>query len=105
MRILHIIGTLDLNWGGPVESLRQMTKELKRAGHQSEILTLDMKNPNVEAGFSELKGTERSLYFSSGFQANIGVLQAFLEEGDVVFSDELNHASLIDGIRLSKAKK
>lgn len=59
----------------------------------------------VEQRFAKWKGTENSLYFSSGYQANIGVMQTFLESNDVVFSDELNHASLIDGIRLSKCEK
>lgn len=59
----------------------------------------------VEKQFAAWKSAERSLYFNSGYQANIGVLQTFPEETDVVFSDEFNHASLIDGIRLSKARK
>ena len=59
----------------------------------------------AENRFAEFKKTERSLFFSSGYAANIGVLTAFLEAGDVVFSDELNHASLIDGIRLAKAER
>jgi 8-amino-7-oxononanoate synthase len=59
----------------------------------------------VERQFAEWKKTARALYFNSGYQANIGVLQTFLEEHDVVFSDELNHASLIDGMRLSKCRK
>jgi 8-amino-7-oxononanoate synthase len=60
---------------------------------------------DVEQKFAEWKGTAGSLYFSSGYQANIGIMQTFLEKEDVVFSDELNHASLIDGIRLSKCRK
>lgn len=59
----------------------------------------------VERQFAAWKSAERALYFNSGYQANIGLLQAFLEDGDVVFSDEFNHASLIDGIRLSRARK
>ena len=59
----------------------------------------------VENEFAKFKGTERSLYFATGYQANTGLFQTFLEEGDAVFSDELNHASIIDGIRLSKAEK
>lgn len=59
----------------------------------------------VERKFAEFKGTERALFFGSGYAANIGVLATFLEAGDVVFSDELNHASLIDGVRLSKAAR
>ena len=59
----------------------------------------------IEKRFARFKQTESSLYFSSGYAANIGLLTAFLEEGDVVFTDELNHASLIDGMRLSKARR
>ncbi|MCO6510281.1 MAG: 8-amino-7-oxononanoate synthase [Aridibacter famidurans] len=59
----------------------------------------------VESEFAKFKGTQRSLYFATGYQANLGIFQTLLEEGDVVFSDELNHASIIDGIRLSKAGK
>ncbi|MGC2235972.1 MAG: 8-amino-7-oxononanoate synthase [Pyrinomonadaceae bacterium] len=59
----------------------------------------------VERQFAAWKNAERALYFNSGYQANIGILQTFLEETDIVFSDEFNHASLIDGIRLSRARK
>ncbi len=59
----------------------------------------------VEQRFAGWKGTENSLYFATGYQANLGLLQTFLEKEDVVFSDELNHASLIDGIRLSNCRK
>lgn len=59
----------------------------------------------VEKRFAEFKRAENAVYFGSGYQANIGLLTAFLEAGDVVFSDELNHASIIDGIRLSKAAR
>jgi 8-amino-7-oxononanoate synthase len=58
----------------------------------------------VERRFARFKGTERSLYFGSGYLANIGVLSALPESSDVIFSDELNHASLIDGMRLSRAR-
>jgi 8-amino-7-oxononanoate synthase len=58
----------------------------------------------VERTFARFKGVERSLYFSSGYLANLAVLTAFPEPGDVIFSDERNHASLIDGIRLSRAR-
>ena len=59
----------------------------------------------VESRFAEFKGTERSLYFSSGYLANIALLTTLPEAGDVIFSDELNHASLIDGTRLSRARR
>jgi len=60
---------------------------------------------SLERRFATFKRTGAALYFSSGYLANLGVLTTFLEEGDVVFSDELNHASLIDGLRLSPARR
>ena len=59
----------------------------------------------VERRFAEFKGTESALFFSSGYLANLAVLTTLPEAGDVVFSDSLNHASLIDGVRLSKADR
>ena len=59
----------------------------------------------VEEKFARFKGTEQSLYFSSGYLANLAVLTTFPEDGDVIFSDERNHASLIDGARLSRARR
>jgi 8-amino-7-oxononanoate synthase len=59
----------------------------------------------VEDKFARFKGTERSLYFSSGYLANLAVLTTFPEAGDVIYSDERNHASFIDGARLSRARR
>jgi 8-amino-7-oxononanoate synthase len=59
----------------------------------------------LERAFADFKGTERSLYFSSGYLANLAVLTTFAEAGDVIASDQRNHASLIDGIRLSAARR
>jgi 8-amino-7-oxononanoate synthase len=59
----------------------------------------------IEARFAQFKGTERALYFSSGYLANLAVLTTFPEEGDTIHSDALNHASLIDGVRLSRARR
>ncbi len=58
----------------------------------------------LEKKIAELKGTETALVFNSGFQANTGLLSTLVGEGDLIFSDDLNHASLIDGCRLSRAK-
>ena len=59
----------------------------------------------AEAAFAQFAGTEAALYFGSGYAANIGLLSSVLKPGDTVCSDALNHASLIDGIRLSGARK
>jgi 8-amino-7-oxononanoate synthase len=59
----------------------------------------------IEQRFAAFKGTEASLYFSSGYLANLAVLSTFPQAGDVIFSAERNHASLIDGMRLSKARR
>jgi 8-amino-7-oxononanoate synthase len=59
----------------------------------------------LESDFARFAGTDAALYFGSGYAANLGLLGSLLKPGDVVFSDALNHASLIDGMRLSKAFK
>ena len=59
----------------------------------------------IEQRFAAFKGTERSLYFSSGYLANLAVLATLPEAGDVIYSDERNHASIIDGVRLSRAAR
>lgn len=58
----------------------------------------------LEQKIAEFKGTETALIFNSGYAANIGIIPSISDEGDVIFSDELNHASIIDGCRLSKAR-
>jgi 8-amino-7-oxononanoate synthase len=59
----------------------------------------------VEEEFARFIGVEAALYFGSGYAANVGLLTSLLTKNDLVFSDESNHASLIDGMRLSGARK
>jgi len=58
----------------------------------------------LEDRLAHFKGADACLLFGSGFLANLGVVSALAREGDVVFSDALNHASIVDGCRLSRAE-
>jgi 8-amino-7-oxononanoate synthase len=57
--------------------------------------------PQLENRLARFKQTEAALVFSTGYQANLGVISALMDSQDIAFSDELNHASIIDGCRLS----
>lgn len=57
----------------------------------------------LEERIASFKSTESAIIFSSGYLANIGTISSLVGEGDIVYSDELNHASIIDGCRLSRA--
>jgi 8-amino-7-oxononanoate synthase len=59
----------------------------------------------LESDFARFAGAEAALYFTSGYLANVGLLASLLGPEDIVFSDSANHASLIDGIRLAKARR
>lgn len=63
-----------------------------------------MEHVALENALASWLGTEAALLFSSAYAANLGVVSALAAPGDVIFSDALNHASLIDGCRLSRAK-
>ncbi len=58
----------------------------------------------LEERIATFKGTQAALMFNSGYAANTGILQGLFGPDDVIFSDELNHASIIDGCRLSMAR-
>ncbi len=58
----------------------------------------------LEQRLAAFKGTESALLFGSGYLANLGVVSALAGAGQTVFSDELNHASIVDGCRLARAR-
>jgi len=58
----------------------------------------------LEKRIADLKNKPAALVFNSGYQANVGIISALFGKGDVIFSDRLNHASIVDGILLSGAK-
>src|SRR5438046_10247123 len=60
---------------------------------------------DIDRRVSEFLGTEDTILFSSCFDANGGVFETLFSAEDAIISDELNHASIIDGIRLSKAQR
>ncbi len=89
---------------------------LKKAAHEaidrfgcgavaSRLISGNMAlHEELEEKIAKLKGTETVLVFNSGFQANVGIIPTLAGDGDAIFSDELNHASIVDGCRLARAK-
>lgn len=59
----------------------------------------------LERRLAHFKGAEASLVFQTGFAANAGLIPQLVGEGDIIISDELNHGSIIDGVRLSRAER
>ncbi|MFN7208834.1 MAG: glycine C-acetyltransferase [Aggregatilineales bacterium] len=65
--------------------------------------TMDL-HVELERRLAAFKGVEAAITFQSGFNANLATIPALVGKGDIIFSDELNHASIIDGARLSRAE-
>ncbi len=63
-----------------------------------------IEHQKLEEELAEFTGRERALLFSTGYMANLGVVNALMERGDIIFADRLNHASLVDAGLLSNAK-
>ena len=86
--------------------LRAVREALRMGGTGSRLLSGHTAVwEKLEEEFAQFAGAEAALYFGSGYTANLGLLTALLKKEDLVFSDALNHASVIDGIRLSGARK
>jgi 8-amino-7-oxononanoate synthase len=85
---------------------RAVSEDARVASTGSRLLSgNDARWEQLESDFAAFVGAEAALYFPSGYTANIGLLSSVLKPLDTVFSDAANHASLIDGIRLSHAKR
>jgi glycine C-acetyltransferase len=87
--------------------LEETAQTLRLYGTGTCLYPLFATTPLHEAlcqGLAAFLGTEAAMLFSSGSAANSGVLATLVGEGDVIVSDQLNHASIIDGCRLSRAK-
>lgn len=82
------------------EFLKNNTELLSSAS--ARLLTGSCESYNsLEKTSADIFNKENSLIFNTGYQANLGVISALINKGDIVFSDKLNHASIIDGMKLS----
>jgi len=89
---------------GVVEAARQALGKYGTGSGGSRLVSgsTDLHR-ELEERIASFKNTEAAIIFSSGYLANIGTISSLVSEGDTVYSDELNHASIIDGCRLSRA--
>ena len=106
--ILNFSSNDYLNFAGDerVKSASRDAIERRGAGATGSRLmagTLDL-HQQLERALADLVGAPAALVFGSGFLANLGVLTSLASRGDEIFADRLNHASLVDGARLSRAK-
>lgn len=88
-----------------LEAAKKALEQFGASASASRLLSGDLEiHHQLEEKIAIFKGKEKTLIFNSGYQANVGIISALLRRGDAVFSDRLNHASIVDGILLSKAR-
>ena len=88
-----------------IEATKSATDEYGTGACSSRILTgTSSLHTRLEKELAEFKGTEDAVVFSTGFMTMMGTVASITGDGDLVLSDELNHASIIEGCRLSKAQ-
>lgn len=88
-----------------IEASCRATKDFGTGSGASRLVSGSMSlHHQLEDRIAEFKGTEAALVYNSGYAANNGIIQGLLGPQDTVFSDSLNHASIIDGCRLSGAR-
>lgn len=107
-KLINFCSNNYLGLNGHKDIEKAMVLALKKWGTSAGASRLISGNLEIfeiaEKKLAKFKGTESSLIFPSGYQANVSVISTLMGKDDVIFSDELNHASIIDGCRLSKAK-
>ena len=88
-----------------IEAARAALDEFGASSSASRLLSGDLAiHHRLEEETARFKNKERALVFNSGYQANVGILSSLYTVGDAIFSDRLNHASIIDGMLLSGAR-
>jgi len=87
------------------ESIKVLKDQGLGSGASQLVSGYTKYHKELEEKLAQFKGTEGCVLFGSGFLANIGSIPSLAGKGDLILSDELNHASIIDGVRLSKAQK
>lgn len=89
-----------------VDAALQATRELGVGSGSVRTIAGTMSlHEELERALAEFKHTEAALVFQSGFTCNSGIIPVLVEAGDAILSDEMNHASIIDGIRLTRADR
>jgi 8-amino-7-oxononanoate synthase len=89
-----------------VEATINAINEYGTGACSSRVLTgTTSLHTKLEKKLAEFKGTEDAVVFSTGFMTMMGTISALTQAGDIILSDELNHASIVEGCRLSKAQK
>ncbi|MBF0540375.1 MAG: 8-amino-7-oxononanoate synthase [Nitrospirae bacterium] len=85
------------------DSAASLAREYGSAGASRLLSGGCSLHQRLESQAARFKGADRALIFNSGYAANVGVIPTLVSKVDAIFSDKLNHASIIDGCRLSKA--
>jgi 8-amino-7-oxononanoate synthase len=88
-----------------VEAAKKALDEFGSGSCASRLMSGDLElHHRLEEAVAEFKNKEAALVFNSGYQANAGMIGSLYGKGDCIFSDRLNHASIVDGILLSRAR-
>lgn len=85
-------------------AIDSITKEGLGSGASRLVCGNMASHTALEEKIARFKGAEGCLLFSSGYMANVGIISSLFDRGDIIFSDKLNHASIVDGILLSQAE-